>query len=113
MVLPLMAAQAAGDIAKKIGEQASVTVIDFIYQPMIKVGKGKKKKEIPDPHYPSGVRFALPAWFVALILAIGGTALLSVFIAGMIKGLEKKMDPLEVLKSMTSNPFKDLKMPWG
>lgn len=129
MVLPLIAAQMAGDVAKKIGEQASVTVIDLYYQPMIsipkKILKGLSKAardkifvqypmgEVPDPHFPHGVRIAIPAWLVTLILAIGGVALLSFFIGALLKGIEKKMDPMEILKSAVSNPFKDLKVPWG
>jgi len=111
MVLRLMAAGAAVDVAKKIGEQASVTLIDFIYQPLVKSGRGKSKKMIPDPHYPHGIRIALPAWFVGAVLALGGVALLSFLINALMKDFMKSVNPLDVLKDMASNPFKGFKLP--
>ena len=78
MVLPLIAAAAIPEITKALataGGTKDVCFMDFIYQPMIKIRKNQPKLlekypegEYPNPRYPTGIRYQVPAW-----LLLGGT----------------------------------------
>ena len=73
MPVPLIAAAMIPEITKIMassGASKDNNILDFQYQPMIKVRKNQTdllKKypegEYPDPHFPAGIRIAIPAWF--------------------------------------------------
>jgi hypothetical protein len=73
----LIAAAAVPEITKAVaalGAAKDVCIMDYIYQPMIKAGKGRNAPEKPDPHYPAGIRIQIPAW-MPIVAAIVGVPL--------------------------------------
>ena len=77
-MLPLLAMgisgeklNAATEAIKSLGAHASAPVMTFTYMPTIIVGKGKEKKEIPDPHFPTGMQVNVPAWLLVVSVFLG------------------------------------------
>lgn len=63
--------EAATKAIASLGAHASAPVMTFTYVPTITFGRGKDRKEIPDPHFPTGIQCNVPAWLLAVSVILG------------------------------------------
>ena len=85
MALAPLAATMAPEMIKMVKDlkpDKDNNVIDYIYQPVIKIPPKTLKAhpkllelyptgEMPNPNYPNGIRVAIPAWLAIVCVALG------------------------------------------
>ena len=114
MPIPMIAAAMMGEkglsaiveTSKGLGAAGAAPMISYTYVPTIEIGKGKTKKEIPDPHFPTGIQVAIPGWAIGagLIVGVPSAAVACIYILDVIKrySQSKEKDPLVRLSRATT-----------
>lgn len=103
MVLPLIAAAMIPEVTKIVGSAGATkdnNIVEFVYQPTIKISKKNSKLlekypegYYPDPHFPSGLKIGIPAWFfiISAITGVSVGALLLLESQGKLGGLKEML----------------------
>ena len=98
MPIPLLAAAMVPEVTKAVaamGQAKDVCLFDYVYQPTIRKPGTRLRDhtEIPDPHYPNGIRIQVPAWLmvVALVLGVPLIFLIRAEMLGQLGGLKESL----------------------
>jgi len=113
MVVPLVAAALAPEVIKLLPELTKFVgagnvkdnnLVDFVQQPLIKIKKSwpgydeaiKKypSGEMPDPHFPQGIHWSIPAWLALIAIATGlsiPTIILALEVSGKLGGVKEAL----------------------
>ncbi len=112
-MLPVVAAMMGPDglkaiveTSKGLGAAGAAPMLSWTYIPTIEVGKGKSKKEIPDPHFPTGIQCAIPGWAIGagLVVGVPAAAVACIYILDVIKRYTQsnEKDPIVRLSRATT-----------
>jgi hypothetical protein len=118
-----MAAAFAPEMMKTIstgitsmGASSGATVLSFTWMPTITIGKGKDKKEIPDPKFPAGIQVQLPGWFMMVAVVVGPVVavVILLYILDVIKRFiqSKEKDLIVRLSRASTGWFSELENPF-
>lgn len=113
MVVPLIAAAAPEVLARitpdviktisSIGAAKDNNLVDFVWQPMVKIRKSwpgyaeavkmHPSGEMPDPHFPTGIRWCVPAWLalISIFTGVSIVTLVGLESAGMLGGIKEAL----------------------
>jgi hypothetical protein len=98
MPLPLIAAAMVPEITKAVsalGSSKDVCILDWIHQPMIRKPGTRLRDNIriPDPEYPVGIHYQIPAWMIVVagVLGVPLAVLIYYELTGQLGGLKEQL----------------------